>query len=82
MCIGDESGSSMYCDGGDIRLVDGFGDNGGRVEFCFNGEWGSVCSDDWDANDADVVCRQLGIPTTGSVNSVFEYTQIVYGMAI
>ena len=33
----------------------------GRVEFCLGGRWGSICETDWDDDNAEVVCRQLGI---------------------
>lgn len=56
--------SEVLAGEGDLRLTGGPSNSEGRVEILTNASWHTVCSDDWDQNDTNVVCRQLNLPYT------------------
>ena len=53
------------CENGKVRLQGGSQPSIGYVEFCHSRRWGGVCNNDWDVNDARVVCRQLNYDPNG-----------------
>ena len=57
------------CTNGQIRLAGNTNvPQEGRVEYCLNNNWGTICHNSWGATDAQVACRQLGYLTEGLQN--------------
>ncbi len=59
-----------------VRLVGNSSING-RVEILYNGIWGTVCNKNWDLQDANVVCREVGY--AGALAAV-RYAADIYGL--
>ena len=58
-----------------VRLTNGT-ESSGRVELSFNGRWGTVCDDNFDKLDGQVVCRQLN---QGSISRIANPTEFPVG---
>ncbi len=61
---------SSGCREGTVRLIDGTATHEGRVEFCLNSTWGTVCDNGFDRVDASIICRQLGFSSAGKSTCV------------
>ena len=56
-----------------MRVTDGNSPFEGRVDYCDNNVWGSICDDGWDNLDAEVVCREVGRQMNVTIYSMFLY---------
>jgi deleted-in-malignant-brain-tumors protein 1 len=45
------------------------------VEIFYNSTWGTICHNYWDLNDANVVCRSLGLPSATGAPSNAAFGQ-------
>jgi deleted-in-malignant-brain-tumors protein 1 len=55
------------CNDGDVRLVGSEWSYEGTIEICYGNVWGLISDSSWNQPAAEVVCRQLGYQTQGTI---------------
>ena len=51
----------------------------GIVQIWYNGEWGNICDDDdYNKNEADVICHQLGYTGASSYSRAESVRLVIY----
>ena len=61
-----------------VRLAGGLNDNGGRVEVCYEGVWGSVCDHGFGDTEAQVTCSQLGFRNCEGISPFIISTTVMF----
>ena len=68
------------CEHGKVHLVGNNALSHGRVEYCYEGSWYSVCAEDFDEEGARVVCESLGHDTAfGNKHCDYMYVYNKFG---
>ena len=68
----------LGCTSGDVRLAGSSSSSTrGRVELCHNSQWGTICDNDWDNNDAEVTCKQLKYSSYGSYDYMYTSSYLL-----
>ena len=74
--------AGILCEAGDVCLFNRSNSNEGLVQICIQDQLWSICSINWNVEDAKVVCRQLGLPYMCELKiNFFKYT-VTYRTAI
>lgn len=68
------------CTQHDIRLRNGPNAREGRIEYCYNNQWGTVCDDLFGTNDAKVVCSQLNYDANGTSSTTVYALHLISQM--
>ena len=74
--VSDPTTPAGDCRDGALRLMGGDNPLEGRVEICINNAWGTICDNTFDQDDADVICRQLGVIHNGKIYICSTYAKV------
>lgn len=65
LCLCHHFSVAKQCSDGDVRLLAGSTQFEGRLEICYNGQWGTICDDYSYAGIQNFVCKQLTVSIGG-----------------